>query len=460
MSLNIVLVRPKPHRDSIGLQQFMICEPLELEYLAASLERAGHRVAIVDMLLERDGYLLRFIRRFRPSIVGFTAYLPHVNIVKEYAAAVKRLQPEIAVVAGGVHAEVNPQDFIDPNIDFIVKTNGIPTMKAIAAAIEAGRETGRAREEIAGVWAGPGKTYTIDAVWNHPFPDRSKTSKYRKKYNYIFHRKCATIKTSFGCPYECEFCYCIEIAHHRYLERDITEVVEEIKGIDEENLFIVDDNFLVSIGRIREFCRLLDLYSIKKNIILFGRADFIVEHTDIISLLQAHGLRAIFVGIESFRQDELTGFGKKTTVEINRKAIGLLDSMGIECYSGIITGVDWKRRDFDELIGFLNEFRQPLINLQPVTPIPGTPLYEKCKDAIVIPRLEYQWWDMAHLLMAPTEMSRRNYYFNMIRAYYKTGAGTKAHWYVLRKYGPGAYLRIARGAFFITWQYLKLALRG
>ena len=30
--MNILLVKPRPHKDSINLQSFMLCEPLELEY--------------------------------------------------------------------------------------------------------------------------------------------------------------------------------------------------------------------------------------------------------------------------------------------------------------------------------------------------------------------------------------------------------------------------------------------
>ena len=52
--MNILLVKPRPHKDTINLQSFMLCEPLELEYAAALLERLGHRADIVDLVLDRD----------------------------------------------------------------------------------------------------------------------------------------------------------------------------------------------------------------------------------------------------------------------------------------------------------------------------------------------------------------------------------------------------------------------
>ena len=51
--MNILLVRPNTPKDSINLQSFMICEPLELEYVASALLNENHHVDLVDMLLEK-----------------------------------------------------------------------------------------------------------------------------------------------------------------------------------------------------------------------------------------------------------------------------------------------------------------------------------------------------------------------------------------------------------------------
>ena len=145
---------------------------------------------------------------------------------------------------------------------------------------------------------------------------------------------------------------------------------------------------------------------------------------------------------------------------MNIRAVQLLDELGIECYSGIIVGTDWERRDFDTLIAFLKRFRMPLLNVQPITPIPGTPLYERVKGEVAVPREQYHLWDMAHILVNPTRQSRRAFYLNIIRVYYKASTGFKGHWYVLRNYGPRIFARTAYGVFYLTWQYLVLALRG
>ncbi len=49
----VLLVRPKPPKETIGLQHVMICEPLELEYIAGNLNPKYVKVRIVDLILEK-----------------------------------------------------------------------------------------------------------------------------------------------------------------------------------------------------------------------------------------------------------------------------------------------------------------------------------------------------------------------------------------------------------------------
>ena len=51
--MKVMLVRPKPHKNSLGLTDLMCCEPLELEYVSALIKSLKHEVIIIDMMLER-----------------------------------------------------------------------------------------------------------------------------------------------------------------------------------------------------------------------------------------------------------------------------------------------------------------------------------------------------------------------------------------------------------------------
>jgi radical SAM superfamily enzyme YgiQ (UPF0313 family) len=433
----------------------MICEPLELEYLAAAASRLGHDAVIIDMILENKP-ISYFVKKYNPDIVGFTSYITHVGVVLEYAGIIKKLNSDIFTMVGGVHAEVNPQDFLDKNIDCIVKANGIKTFNQVCQCVAAGKKKHACM--IDGVWSGPNKEYTIDTEFIFPYPDREKTKKYRYRYNYIYHEGCALIKTSFGCSFRCDFCFCVEITGRKYFERDIEDVVSELKEIPEKNIFIVDDNFLFKKERVLEFCGLLDANNIRKYFILFGRSDFIVNNEDVIKILAEHGLKAVFVGIESFKQEELSHYNKKISVTTNIDAVRILEKNDIDCYSGIIVGMDWQDEDFTNLAGWLNQFEQPAVNIQPITPIPGTPKYRELCSEITVEKNRYELWDMAHLVMKPKKMSARRFYYNIVKTYTSSSAGLSAHLYILKKYGLKVYVNTLIGVITITWQYMKLML--
>ena len=438
--MNILLVRPKPDRRTINLQSFMICEPLELEYLAAYLEPLGHTVWILDMILEKKP-LTFFLAQYCPDLVGFTGYLPHINVIKQYAAQTKAFDTAIITVVGGVHADVRPQDFMDEAIDHVVSGNGMEAMRAIVQG------------EL------PLQT-KLTCSFDYPYPARSKTKHYRRQYNYVFHDRCATIKTSFGCPYSCEFCFCTCITKGRYVCRELSQVMEELRQIEEENIFIVDDNFLFDPTRVKQFCHMLLEYNIQKRFILFGRADFIAKNPELIQLLQSVGLHAVFMGIESFRQEDLDSFHKKTAVEENLLAVSILEHAGVLCYCGLMVGYDWERSDFDGLIAHLKTFRYPLVNVQPVTPIPGTPYYDTMRAELGAGLDRPELWDMAHLLIKPTKMSEKAFYANLLRVYYKTSLLPRVHWMIIRRFGIKAYMRACKGAVCITRQYRSLIRKG
>ena len=117
--MNVLLIRPRPHKDTIGLQNVMICEPLELEYLSSNIEPFGHKSTIIDMILEKKK-ISYFLEKYKPDVVGITGYIAHVNIIKDYARQIKEYDKDIKVIVGGVHAEVNPEDFENKNIDYII----------------------------------------------------------------------------------------------------------------------------------------------------------------------------------------------------------------------------------------------------------------------------------------------------------------------------------------------------
>ena len=440
--MKIMLVRPKPHKNSLGLSDLMTCEPIELEYVAALCKKLEHEVIVEDMILEKK-HMDILVKEYKPEIVLFTAYITHVNVVKKYSALVKSVDRNIITAVGGVHSEVLPDDFKDPNIDYVLGVNGMQTTEILLEAIKDGKEPVFLRGRI-------NKSYEL------PMPDREITARYRRHYDYAYHVPCALIKTSFGCPYDCKFCFCVQITQNQYYERELAPVMEELKQITEPNVFIVDDNFLVSRERIITFCNLLEEHHIEKTFIIFGRADFIVKNPDMIKLLSEHGLDAVFVGIESFKQSDLNDFNKKTDVETSQKAAEILYQYHIDLYGGAIVGPDWDKKDFRNFAKWIQSMHIRYVNLQPLVPLPATPIYENYENQLLLKREEYEKWDLTHLAIMPTKLTPSQYYFEIIRGYFRTTASISSLRYIRQKCGVRVEMKCFRGAMKMLWHYVKM----
>lgn len=425
--MKILLIRPRPHRETIGLQSVMVCEPLELMMLMGVLRENGHDPVLADMILEKKS-LEAILRESRPQMVVMTGYISHINIIKDYARRIKEMDGSIEIGVGGVHAEVCPADFQSPFIDRVYR-----------GAVEFyDRLECRVTEGV--------------------LPFRDLPARYLKKYYYLFQENCALIKTSLGCPYSCNFCFCKEISP--YVQRPVDEVIRELLTIHQKEVYIVDDDFLFDRERLVAFARGLSEHGIKKHFLCYGRADFIAENEDLIALLAEAGLRAVIVGVEASDQRQLDAYDKGSTVGDNEKALAVLRKHGIECYATVILGVDWIREDFRRLYRFVRDNHLHFVNLQPLTPMPGTPYFEAYRDQLLIPYEEHEKWDMAHLVVRPTGLGVRQYYFEILKLYYKITMRPESIGHMLRRYGIKSCIKLSGGAAAITMQYIRKTLRG
>lgn len=453
--MKIMLIRPRPSSETIGLQHVMVCEPLELEYLCAGLSDLGHETVIVDMILEKKK-IGHFYLEYCPDVVAITSYITHINIVRDYCRKAKELLPSCHTIVGGVHAEVVPSDFNDESIDYVVNANGISAFRQLITALAEGKDTSR----VPGLWSTDRLPCAKETKFDYPFPDRSKVSGYRSRYYYLFHNPCALIKTSFGCPFKCGFCFCREITGGHYFEREIDNVIAELKTIPEREIYIVDDNYLVSRERVLNFCRRLREERLDKKFLIYGRADFIVENSDVIAEFKQVGLRAIIVGLESCVADELDKYNKKSDVQTNEEAVRILAEQDIDCYATLILGVDWSKQEFMRLGRWLRKLKITFINLQPFTPLPGTAMLKKYESGLIVARDDYAKWDLAHLTLRPLKMSPASYYWNIIKLYYRVTIQPVNIIKLLFRYGLKQNFKMMLGSIWITFQYLSKVVRS
>jgi radical SAM superfamily enzyme YgiQ (UPF0313 family) len=448
--MKILLIRPRPDPETIGLQHVMVCEPLELEYLGAVALDLGVQVEIVDMILETRP-LDWFIQLHQPDIVGMTGYITHVGIIRSYAKQIKQILPNCLVIVGGVHAEVLPEDFSCPEIDWVVVRNSLQVFKHIIQDPKGGPWEGVYQAGIEGV-----RCAEVPMI----MPARDLVSKYRSRYYYMFHQPCALIKTSYGCPFSCRFCFCREITGREYATRNLQSVIDEIHQIPEKEIYIVDDDFMVSRERVLDFCQMLQKSGLDKHFLIYARTDFIAMNEDVVEVFRDHGLKAVIIGLESNREADLDRYHKHNSIANNEAAVRILHKHGVDIYGTIILGPDFSRQDFVHLGNWITKLGIFFINLQPLTPLRGTELYTDYRDQIILSELDYPYWDLAHLVIRPEHMSIRRYYWEIIRLYGRIMINPRSAWMMVQRYGFRPTLKMAIGSSKVAWQYWKKIWKG
>ena len=74
----------------------------------------------------------------------------------------------------------------------------------------------------------------------------------------------ASVRTSLGCTARCNFCALWGITAGKYLRRDPVVVVEELRTIDEPNIFFCDDESMCDVSRMNRLADLIRVAGIKK----------------------------------------------------------------------------------------------------------------------------------------------------------------------------------------------------
>lgn len=447
--MKVLLVRPPQPPETIGLQHLMVVEPLELEVIAATVAPPDD-VALVDLLLEEEP-LEAFLDRERPGVVGFTGYITNVGVVRELAARVKRWSPGAVTVVGGPHVEVCPTDLDVAAVDFRVVRNATTTFPRLLAHL---RGEGPLPAGVLARGEAPDLSRLPPFDFTYPAPRRDLTASQRHRYFYLYQDRVALVKTSFGCPYTCSFCFCRAITRDHYAVRPLHEVLQEIAALEEEEVYVVDDDFLVSRERVLAFVEGLERRGVRKRFQVYGRADFIARNPDVLARFRSVGLTVVIVGIESFSDDELARYGKRAEAEENVRALRLLEGLGIDVYATIILSPDWDRDDFARLDRRMSELHVRFANLQPLTPLPGVE-YRVSDDRLLVRRDDWPRWDLAHLTVRPGRLTPGDYYAETLRLYRRMIWRPRNLW-TNRKYPLHMQWRVLQGLARVERQYRRV----
>jgi len=365
--------------------------PLGLSYLAATLEREGHSVEIIDMEAELIGkeQLEKRIKETKPDIAGITSTTPIHHKADEIFHLIKSIDKSIATIAGGPHPTSLPIKTLEENqdIDIVVVGEGEKTVIELARKIEKNEDIstvdGIAYRKEAEIKITKQREMIQDLDWL-PFPARHLLK--QDVYVWSVPKKgivpVTPIETTRGCPFKCSFCSQIVVFGNKIRERSVDNVINEIKEIKDRykitHLVFYDDTLGLNKKRTIELCnRIIDE---KLGITFEGMTRVNCIDEELIIKMKQAGLNRLSFGVESGNQDILNAIKKGINLEQIRNAYELVDKHGIETRMSIIFGLPFETKEtIRKTIKFMKSLKcyQAYVNIG--TPFPGTDYYEMAK---------------------------------------------------------------------------------
>jgi len=420
--MKILLVMPPPFENGrLGLENVIwLSEPVALTTVAAAVD-PHHDVRIIDMRLEEETALARALNAFQPDLVGTTSMTTDVYQAKAVLRMARAICPQALTVVGGHAATLQAEEFDEPYVDVTVQGEGEHTFRELVQRWEAQHDSDDRRfAGVAGVrfFDGSrrvtnGKRQQQTRLDDLPPPDRSLIKKYRGRYFFTAARPMASIFTSRGCSFDCNFCAIWEFYERRTRYLSAKCIADQMEACEEDFIFLLDDNFLTARKRIIELCEELEARQLNKFWMTQGRTDFVADNPEIMKRLANVGMVGLLSGFESNEDDNLAALRKKNTWEKNKRANDILRELGIFSTGIFLVRADWDVHQFEQLYDYINslEIGIPLVTI--LTPLPGTQLYRAYRDQLLT--TDHRLFDLLHAVL-PTKLPREEFYKQFARA--------------------------------------------
>lgn len=360
--------------------------PTGLICIAAYLEKFGHKTAVYDCLgpdtPESMADRVSEILRTEPEMVGFSTTTSGFLDAVDMATTIKTLRPDLPTVFGGVHVSALGRALLErfPSIDYLVLGEGEVTLRELA--------DGDAPSGIAGLaWRQSGECFVnpdrlkIEDLDTLPFPAYEKISAFPRKYRLppFSYEKVpgASISTSRGCVYKCDYCdRSVFQRGFRYNSAEYT--YEHLKllrtrfGVLHINIY--DDLFTLNRTRVMELCEKLS----KDPLGIDFNCAVRIGHTDdeLLTALKAAGCMMVSIGVESGDPELLKTLKSGVALAEVQETVAAIQRHGLRAKGLFMAGVIGETREsFQRTSDFIISLGLDDMNLSKFTPFPGAPCY-------------------------------------------------------------------------------------
>ena len=414
--MNVLLINPPSL--SVYTTFGLSLPPLGLLYVAASLERAGHRVVVRDLAAE--GVEVTDADFRGADCVGISS--DTTRIERTMALARRAAGFARPVILGGPHPQFMPEDILASGwVAAIVKGEGETVVPELLAALEAGEERSRVRGIIfrdGGQVVGTPDADPVD-VETLPLPARHLVDLHRYRAS-MAGRPITPLVTSRGCPGACHFCSSSSFFGRGWRSRSPEAVLAELDEVHNRYGFravaFMDDNFTLAPARVERIADGIMERGYDLKWWNFSRVDTIVRNPAMVAKMADAGSTTVYLGIESGSSDTLNSLGKNTDSADVDRAVEILRRNNIESYGSYIIGnLNEDAHDVEQTIDLAIRLNTNIAQFSILTPYPGTGLYEQIKGRIFCRR--WKFYDGLHLVFRHPRINRHHLQYLLIKAF-------------------------------------------
>jgi len=379
--------------------QFPAVFPNGVGALSAFLKREGYEVQTLHLARKRDMKRIPgLLSEFCPDVVGISTVTCETPIIEPVAAMSKAWNPDVPVLAGGIHAIVSPESVMEAAcVDAVCCGEGELALLDYLRKLEALEDVTTTPNFMFrgnGELARNGSYEFIRELDSLPPVDRSVTDMQEVidgnngVLNVIFSR---------GCPWTCKFC-CnrhIRQAGHGVYSRlvSVPRAMEELSVLDADYRFkhvlFRDDTFTWDRKWALEFIAAY-AENLSYPFDIFSRVDCLDE--ELISALAAAGCKHVFLGLDSgndFIRNQV--LNKEQSNDDLFFVVDILKSAGIRPMISNIVGLPFETPEmFRDTVEINRKIHSDMVVFSPTcgacpkiwvfTPWPGSDLYRLCES--------------------------------------------------------------------------------
>lgn len=342
------------------------------------LKQAGHEVEIISEYVSR----LDLDAVNEADFVGISITTYNARRGFEIAQGITR-----PIVFGGFHASLMPEECLSYG-DYAIRGDGHPIIE-LADYLKS-----RENQDISTipnlVYKENGKSHynrTETKIIN-VVPDFGLVKNYYKLDWNRLSRIPLLVNASRGCHFRCTFCAIREV-YNDFKNKSREIVIEDIRSqikrqhflskILPRTIWVTDDNFFSDPQWAKSILRYLAAEKLKYDIAIQARTD-IARDPEMLKLLKEANIGRIYLGIESLSNISLTDFKKDSSLNEITDAVKRIRHHGLDVYGLFVFGDDeFKKGDGKKIAVFAKKQGLTGLLVQPLTPFPGTNLFNKLK---------------------------------------------------------------------------------